>query len=218
MTILDNILPSVFNRSVSSKGLQHSSALVRFTTSNILAAVFQKFSNVSRQLQHVISVLKEVEEQDNESTSTSTATPAPLLPSAHWQVCLDSIREELRRRLPEIQTIIKLHSEVFGKIETTSNDNSDDASEQMAQRDILQVSVFRLLRYYQECVPLTFMESHVDPSNLIPVDILSVSPSILVHLLELLLNLSDFRWGNKSGTFSVLYRHKTGITLTSYSL
>lgn len=216
MTILDNILPSVFNRSVSSKGLQHSSALVRFTTSNILAAVFQKFSSVSRQLQHVISVLKEVEEQDNENKATTAA--AATLPSMRWQKCLDSIREELRRRLPEIQTIIKLHSEVFGKIDKASDDNSDDVSEQMAQRDILQVGVFRLLRYYQECVPLTFMESHVDPSNLIPVDILSVSPSILVHLLELLLNLSDFRWSNKSGTFNGLCRHKIGITLTSYPL
>ncbi|ORZ20655.1 ribosome 60S biogenesis N-terminal-domain-containing protein [Absidia repens] len=208
ITILDNILPSVFNRSVSGKGLQHSSALVRFATSNILSAVFQKFSNVAKQMEHVISILKEVEELDGAKNAAATAISTledqqqqqkTELPSAQWQQCLDTIREELRRRLPEIHLVIKLHSEVFGKLDPATKGDP----ERMAQREILQVSVFRMLRYYQECVPLTFMENHVDPSNLIPADILSVEPSILVHLLELLLSLSDFRWSNKSAGKSV---------------
>ncbi|CAO3591768.1 unnamed protein product [Absidia cylindrospora] len=204
ITILDNILPSVFNRSVSGKGLQHPSALVRFATSNILSAVLQKFSNVAKQMERIISILKEVEEHDGTNSATTPLEDQQQqqkteLPSAQWRQCLDTIREELRRRLPEIHLVIKLHSEVFGKLDPSTKDDP----ERKAQREILQVSVFRMLRYYQECVPLTFMENHVEPSNLIPADILSVEPSILVHLLELLLSLSDFRWSNKSAGKSV---------------
>jgi hypothetical protein len=157
-------------------------------------------------MEHVISILKEVEEHNGTNVARAPSLQSTVenqqqqqqkttLPSAQWQQCLDTIREELRRRLPEIHLVIKLHSEVFGKLDPSIKDDP----ERIAQREILQVCVFRVLRYYQQCVPLAFMENQVDPSNLIPVDILSIDPSILVHLLELLLSLSDFRWSNKSG-------------------
>ncbi|KAF7729953.1 hypothetical protein EC973_003366 [Apophysomyces ossiformis] len=191
-TILENVLPGVFGRSATSKGLQHASPLVRYATMTALAAAFQKFGKVVEAMQTVICTLDENGEIHRETDEK---------PSEKWKKCFESVQESLRRRMPEIHLIVALYSKALvDKQETVAE---EDLAEITAQRQVLQDSAFRLIRYYQQYLPETMMESSVDASNFIPADILSVRPGSLIHLLELLLCLPDFRWSNKSAGKSV---------------
>ncbi|CEP11420.1 hypothetical protein [Parasitella parasitica] len=180
-TILDNILPNAFNRSPGSKGLQHASPLVRYTTMVVLSAVFQKYGKVAQSMQKVIIALE--------------TTEANSKPSENWKKCLESVREGLRRRVPEIQTLVALHKQTTVKMAQQSAMDQDELN---SQNQMLQDTAFRLIRYYQEFVPESLMESNIDPSNFIPSDILSVKPGSLIHLLKLFISMPDFNWTSKS--------------------
>ncbi|RCI06414.1 hypothetical protein CU098_010660 [Rhizopus stolonifer] len=183
-TILDNVLPNAFNRSLSSKGLQHASALVRYTTMLVLSAAFQKYGKVAHAMKQVIMAL--------ESSELENSTEQK--PSGNWKKCLESVREGLRRRIPEIQTLVALYKQ-------TTNKTIPDGLEQdefEAQNQLSQDTAFRLIRYYQEFVPEALMESNVDPGNFIPSNILSVKPGTLIHLLKLFLSMPDFDWTSRS--------------------
>ncbi|KAI7871775.1 ribosome 60S biogenesis N-terminal-domain-containing protein [Spinellus fusiger] len=203
--ILGNILPNVFGRSVSSKGLQHASPLVRYITMVVLAAVFQKHAKVTKAIQHVITTLQD--SQDSQEIQTTTDQP---LPSQQWQKCLESVRDGLRRRVPEISVLVAIYNQASQAKKESVSEAEDEV---IAQSQMLQDSAFRLISYYQEFLPETMMESNTDPANFIPQDILSVRPSSLVHLLELLSNLPDFKWSNKSAANS--FSHITTL-LTLY--
>lgn len=191
-TILDNILPNVFSRSPSSKGLQHTSPLVRYTTMIALSAVFQKYSKVSHAMEKVIMALETSEMNQKERISDKSAVQQSK-PSENWKKCLESVREGLRRRVPEIQTVVALHKQTSTKMAADVNDD-----EQACQNQLLQDTAFRLIRYYQEFVPEALMESNIDPGNFIPADILSVKPGTLIHLLRLFLSMPEFNWTSKS--------------------
>lgn len=181
-TILDNILPNVFNRSPASKGLQHASPLVRYTTMLVLSAVFQKYDKVAQSMKKVIMALE-------------TSETGSRVASDNWKKCLESVREGLRRRVPEIQTLVALHKQTSTKM---VQQNTVDQDELNSQNQLLQDTAFRLIRYYQEFVPEALMESNIDPGNFIPSDILSVKPGTLIHLLKLFLSMPDFNWTSKS--------------------
>ncbi|KAG2200281.1 hypothetical protein INT47_000274 [Mucor saturninus] len=192
-TILDNILPNVFNRSPSSKGLQHTSPLVRYTTMVALSAVFQKYSKVSHAMEKVIMALETSEMNQKEQQISDESSVQQTKPSENWKRCLESVREGLRRRVPEIQTLVTLHKQTSIKMAADTDDN-----EQACQNQLIQDTAFRLIRYYQEFVPEALMESNIDPGNFIPADILSVKPGTLIHLLRLFLSMPDFNWTSRS--------------------
>lgn len=188
-TILDNILPNVFNRSPSSKGLQHASPLVRYTTMIVLSSAFQKYSKVAHTINRVIMALETPE-------TTQTTKEEQQQPSETWKKCLDNIRQGLRRRVPEIQLLVALHKQTSNKMGMQKEET--DADEMMSQHQLLHDTAFRLIRYYQEFVPEALMESNIDIGNFIPADILSVKPGTLIHLLKLFLSIPDFNWTSKS--------------------
>ncbi|KAI9486447.1 MAG: ribosome 60S biogenesis N-terminal-domain-containing protein [Benjaminiella poitrasii] len=188
--ILDNILPNVFNRSASSKGLQHASPLVRYITMLSLSSAFQKYDKVARSIDKVIMSLENTEVAQNEASIDEEHKR----PFENWKHCLENVREGLRRRVPEILILVALHKQTTSK---TASEGEDE-EEVKCQNQLLQDTAFRLIRYYQEFVPETLMESNIDPSNFIPSDILSVKPGTLIHLLTLFLNMPDFNWTSKS--------------------
>jgi hypothetical protein len=194
-TVLDNILPNVFNRSPSSKGLQHASPLVRYATMIALSAVFQKYSKAAHAFEKVIMALESSEMDPKQQYPIKEKQQSK--PSENWRKCLESVREGLRRRVPEIQTLVALHKQTTNK--STGAQDGVDQDEQASQNQLLQDTAFRLIRYYQEFVPEALMESNIDPGNFIPADILSVKPGTLIHLLRLFLNMPDFNWTSRSG-------------------
>ncbi|KAI8376770.1 ribosome 60S biogenesis N-terminal-domain-containing protein, partial [Choanephora cucurbitarum] len=190
-TILDNILPNVFGRSPSSKGLQHASPLVRYTTMIVLSASFQKYGKVAHALKQVIMTLESSELDQKRHFNEKKEQQKP---SDNWKKCLENVREGLRRRVPEIQTLVALYKQTTNK----TVPEGMDGEEFVAQNQLMQDTAFRLIRYYQEFVPEALMESNVDPGNFIPSDILSIKPGTLIHLLKLFISMPDFDWTSRS--------------------
>jgi hypothetical protein len=191
--VLDNILPNAFNRSPSSKGLSNASPLVRYISMVSLSAAFQKYGRVRQAFRKVILALESIEASNTEEMTVK--------PSDNWRKGLETIREGLRRRVPEIQTLVNL----FNQAATGTKSATMDEQEYAAQTQMIQDTAFRLIRYYQEYVPETLMESNIDPGNFIPSDILAVKPGTMIHLLNLFLNMPDFNWTSKSCKLSLFY-------------
>ncbi|ORX56299.1 hypothetical protein DM01DRAFT_1382565, partial [Hesseltinella vesiculosa] len=196
-TMLANILPPAFARTTSTKALQHPHPLVRYMSTNILAAAFQKYDHVLQRIHHVAQHLKQVEVRQAQHHQISQPQEDDCPPSQRWARAADSLREEFRGALPEVSALTAMHAALFS---ASSLSASPDL---VTQRRLLQIAVVRLLDYYQTHVPVSFMESAIDPSHLIPVDILDTSPSVLVHLLRFLSHLPDFQWSGRTAAKSL---------------
>lgn len=205
-TIIENILPTPANRTILSKGLQHSSMLVRYFTIVELAAAFQKTEQVIAIMQSAVRTLAsdvedvstagEVVEMDESATNTKHSDP----PAQQWSNAISLLLAELRRRVPDIQIVISLHNGI------QSQSIADKEEEERVRLNLFNNGVLRLIKYYQQFLPQAVSESKFDIGKLIPSDFSTVQAGTLIHLLELLLELNDFRWSNKSldGTSSHL--------------
>ncbi|KAF8934535.1 hypothetical protein BGZ52_004134 [Haplosporangium bisporale] len=205
-TIIENILPTPANRTILSKGLQHSSMLVRYFTIVELAAAFQKTEQVIAIMQSAVRTLAsdvedvstagEVVEIDESATNTKHSDP----PAQQWSNAISLLLAELRRRVPDIQIVISLHNGI------QSQNIADKEEEERVRLNLFNNGVLRLIKYYQQFLPQAVSESKFDIGKLIPSDFSTVQAGTLIHLLELLLELNDFRWSNKSldGTSSHL--------------
>lgn len=197
-TVIENILPSAANRTILGKGLQHSSMLVRYFTIVELAAVFQKAEQVVAVMQSAVKTLAMSEEEltgSDESadmTEGSSNTKSSDPPAQQWASAITSLMAELRRRVPDIQIIIMLHNGI------QSLSQLDAESEENIRNNLFNNGVLRLIKYYQQFLPQAVSEAKFDIGKLIPSDFSTVQAGTLIHLLELLLELNDFRWSNKS--------------------
>ncbi|KAF9403252.1 hypothetical protein BGX21_005853 [Mortierella sp. AD011] len=197
-TIIENILPTVANRTILSKGLQHSSMLVRYFTIVELAAAFQKTEQVIDVMQSAVKALASNDEEmqatndtmDVDETITGTKNVDP--PAQQWASAITLLLAELRRRVPDIQIIISLHN----GIQSMAQAEVDD--EEKTRLDLFNNGILRLIKYYQQFLPQAVSESKFDIGKLIPSDFSTVQAGTLIHLLELLLALNDFRWSNKA--------------------
>ncbi|CAO3573240.1 unnamed protein product [Mortierella alpina] len=197
-TIIENILPTAANRTVLSKGLQHSSMLVRYFTIVELAAAFQKTEQVIAVMQSAVRSLANDEEETAATDSTMETDETDLNsqsldpPAQQWAGAITLLLAELRRRVPDIQIIISLHN----GIQTIGQADIED--EERIRRNLFNNGVLRLIKYYQQFLPQAVIESKFDIGKLIPADFATVQAGTLIHLLELLLEMNDFRWSNKS--------------------
>ncbi|KAI8146468.1 ribosome 60S biogenesis N-terminal-domain-containing protein [Fennellomyces sp. T-0311] len=189
--ILDNILPNVLGRAVSTRGLKNTSPLVSYATKLFLSAAFLKYADVLKALEKVVSSI------DNAESSKK------------WQDCITQTREGFTRRLPDLMTIVSIYQAT-----PPTSEQKDESEDNIALQYQMSHDVnLRLISYYQKYLPETFMEATVDPGKFMPTDILSMRPESLVHLLQLLLSVSDFKWSGKAGKNS--FSHITTL-LTLY--
>ncbi|KAF9207962.1 hypothetical protein BGZ49_010158 [Haplosporangium sp. Z 27] len=197
-TIIENILPSCVNRAILSKGLQHSSMLVRYFTIVELAAAFQKTEQVLNVMQSAVKALATDEEEvqatnetmDIDETVIGTRYADP--PAQQWASAITLLLAELRRRVPDIQIVISIHNGIQSKTQAEVDE------EEKIRLDLFNNGVLRLIKYYQQFLPQAVSESRFDIGKLIPLDFSTVQAGTLIHLLELLLVLNDFRWSNKA--------------------
>ncbi|KAF9973119.1 hypothetical protein BGZ73_003652 [Actinomortierella ambigua] len=220
-TIMESVLPSIANRNHLSKGLQHTSLLVRYFTIIALAACFQKMEQVLAVMNSAVQALAQgSDELLNQSTdalqvdddmSASTTSTDP--PAQQWANAIPLLLAELRRRVPDIKLIISIHNSVQGLV----TDPADQ--EQNSRLDLFNNGILRLIKHYQRLLPQAVNESKFDTGKLIPTDFTAVQPGTLIQLLELLLELSDFRWSNKSsdGTSTHLAKLLTLYLTTSHN-
>ncbi|KAF9126633.1 hypothetical protein BGW39_006476 [Mortierella sp. 14UC] len=197
-TIIESILPIAANRMILSKGLQHSSMLVRYFTIVELAAVFQKAEQVVAVIQSAVKTLAMSEEELSASDESTDMTGGQANskssdpPAQQWASAITSLMAELRRRVPDVQIIIRLYS----GIQTLAQ--SEAENEESIRNNLFNNGVLRLIKYYQQFLPQAITEVKFDVGKLIPSDFSTVQAGTLIHLLELLLELNDFRWSNKS--------------------
>ncbi|KAI1320391.1 hypothetical protein EDD11_001194 [Mortierella claussenii] len=197
-TIIENILPSAVHRTILSKGLQHSSMLVRYFTIVELAAAFQKAEEVIAVMQTAVKALASDEEEEHQDTTNVMDMEDTIdintfeAPAQQWAGAISLLLAELRRRVPDIQIIISLHN----GIQTMAVAEVDE--EEQTRLNLFNNGVLRLIKYYQQLLPQAVSESKFDIGKLIPSDFSSVQAGTLIHLLELLLVLQDFRWSNKA--------------------
>lgn len=187
-TMLENILPNVFGRAVSNKGLLSSSPLVQYVTILFLSASFIKYSEVLSSLEKAVTTLSQAE-----SALVGTADN-DISHVDQWKRAITSLREGFRRRIPDLNTLIT----VYQKASSLNEQEIETEDDIAVQRQMLQDSALRLIGYYQRYLPESVMEAMIDASIFIPKDILSARPEYLVHLLELLLYTPDFKWTNKT--------------------
>ncbi|KAF9094869.1 hypothetical protein BGX23_001439 [Mortierella sp. AD031] len=197
-TIIENVLPTTANRTILGKGLQHSSMLVRYFTIVELAAVFQKAEQVVAVMQSAVKTLAINEEELSAQDESADATEGPTNtkssdpPAQQWASAITLLMAELRRRVPDIQIIIMLHNGI------QSSTHTEAESEESIRNNLFNNGVLRLIKYYQQFLPQAVSEAKFDIGKLIPSDFSTVQAGTLIHLLELLLELNDFRWSNKS--------------------
>ncbi|KAF9187447.1 hypothetical protein BGZ51_001294 [Haplosporangium sp. Z 767] len=215
-TIIENILPTAANRTILSKGLQHTSMLVRYFTIVELAAAFQKTEQVIAVMQLAVKTLTSEEEElllTNDAMDVATNANVSDPPAQQWADAVTLLLAELRRRVPDIQIIISLHNSI------QSITLADIGEEERTRYNLFNNGVLRLIKYYQQFLPQAVSESKFDVGKLIPSDFSTMQAGTLIHLLELLLELNDFRWSNKShdGTSSHLSKLITLYLTTAHT-
>jgi hypothetical protein len=196
LTIVDNILPACISRNVLSKGLQHSSGLVRYMTILSLTASMKKLEAVVNNIGSVVSSFEENEFGSNVSSQTEKVLKERSTAVLNWKGCVRKVCDELCRRLPGVQLLAALYSQAISPVK---NETTDGDSIIMEEKTLMQDTILRLIVQLQKLLPEVMIEAKFDFSNFIPSDISAVKTTAQVHLLELLLTLSDFRWSNRSG-------------------
>lgn len=197
--IIDNILPTCVSRSITSKALQHASPLVKHTTTVVLATAFQKLGRVLDKIGEVEAELDEIQDEQAALQFDTDAADTQPVASVRWRQAAQHVRDEMRRRVPDVQLIISLQHQISSLPLKTMQ--SDEVNERHAQQQVLHEATLRLIRYYQQHLPEATMESKFDFGKLVPSDLVGVRPGPLTHLLELLLVLPDFKWANKAGEY-----------------
>ncbi|CAG8579793.1 1637_t:CDS:10 [Paraglomus occultum] len=177
-TIIENILPSAVNRIAISKGLQHSSLLVRFTTAISLGFLFQKLDNVSRRFGEIAASIEIID--------TANAR--------RWNDIPNSLAEEMRRRVPDVQVLLKLHHDILA----AENLQKGPDDEETMRNKLMREAVLRLIKFYQKYIPDSLFQSKFDMGRLIPADFNRVAVGLVLHLLDLLFAIDGFPWWNKN--------------------
>ncbi|RIA94625.1 ribosome 60S biogenesis N-terminal-domain-containing protein [Glomus cerebriforme] len=96
-TIMDNVLPRIFDQITLVKCLNHSSSLIKYKTMIVLCLAFQKLDTVV----HLINKAK----------------------SSKWSQIINFLYEEMMHRIPDIQVLLNLYKDLSSNVK--KNDDSD---------------------------------------------------------------------------------------------
>ncbi|KAJ3013258.1 UNVERIFIED_CONTAM: nucleolar pre-ribosomal-associated protein 1 [Siphonaria sp. JEL0065] len=113
-TLVENILPSPLTRLAMGRALQHSSQTVKHVTSFVLGRALEKFGLVLQELERVR--LHVAATANNASSIDGINVEEVLLGGIaekavgqEWADLKDALMEEIRKRVPEVQTVLSLH-------------------------------------------------------------------------------------------------------------
>ncbi|CAG8618200.1 725_t:CDS:10 [Paraglomus brasilianum] len=177
-TIIESILPSAVNRIAISKGLQHSSLLVRFTTAISLGFSFQKLDNITLRFGEIAASIEIIDPVN----------------AKRWNDIPNSMAEEMRRRVPDVQVLLKLHHDILA----AENLQKGPDDEETMRNKFMREAVLRLIKFYQKYMPDSLFQSKFDIGRLIPADFNRVAVGLVLHLLDLLFATDGFPWWNKN--------------------
>ncbi|KAK9864747.1 hypothetical protein WJX84_011210 [Apatococcus fuscideae] len=160
--ISSRICPKCLSKSQLSHGLQHSSRLVRYATLCLLSCIMRAF-------QSALMVLR----QQAISGGAEAA---------------DQLCRSLRQHLPDVQTLIAMHTslESLPKAEPATEESDKDEGAALAgdqpeghllsDKELLLVRLLDVLAGYQRCLPETTGASAYEPLRFLPQDPSELSP------------------------------------------
>ncbi|ORY53237.1 hypothetical protein BCR33DRAFT_845432 [Rhizoclosmatium globosum] len=182
-TLVENILPSPLNRIAMSRGLQHASQTVKHVTAFVLG----------RALENSASVGGNVVEMDLWANGKSVGE--------EWVELKDALMEEMRKRVPEVQTVLSLHMKVSEvgagatavvqkgkKAEKVEADETEVSGLGEGVAEMEEDATVTLLYFNQ------MAESRFDYGKLVPADITTAAVEIQQGVLEFLLEVPNFKW------------------------
>lgn len=140
--IIQNILPSIWSKTLVSKGIQSPSSLVQHTTAVTLAKVIEKFEAVVAAFKNVEQNLQEVEGG-----------------LGQWATRRLEVEQEIKRRVPNFEVIVAFsqHKPVI----------SSDGVENKVRNDLIAESGLRLMWLYHRSLPSIPAEARCDVGKLL---------------------------------------------------
>ncbi|KAK9836812.1 hypothetical protein WJX74_008587 [Apatococcus lobatus] len=169
------ICPGCVTKSQLSRGLQHSSLLVRYATLCLLSSIMKAFQSTLEALQQA---------------GQSLNTPAEGAWPWAGKLC-----QALRPRLPDVQTLIAMQATLDGLTKTDSaaeeppQDGSPEDQPQgqlLTNKELLLMRLLDALAGYQRCLPEATGTSTYDALRFLPQDPSELSPVCQLALLDLI--------------------------------
>ncbi|KAJ3083057.1 nucleolar pre-ribosomal-associated protein 1 [Rhizoclosmatium hyalinum] len=217
-TLVENILPSPLNRIAMSRGLQHASQTVKHVTAFVLGRALEKLGAVLEEMERVrIYMVNAAASSVGGNDAADGLVASGKSVGEEWVELKDALMEEMRKRVPEVQTVLSLHMKVSEigagatavvqkgkKAEKVEADETEVSGlgEGVAEMEedatvtpvVLQCASMRLVREYQKHFPEQMAESRFDYGKLVPADITTAAVEIQQGVLEFLLEVPNFKW------------------------
>lgn len=140
-SLLRRVVPNSVSRSTLSKGLQHSSALVRFATLVLLESMLKTALHVNQCLERRIGI------------SSSNFVPYS------FQVLHSSFRHSLKERIPDPQVTVGVHQGLIQAGGCRGNGRE--------QIELMKAQVASVLKLYTTALPTSLETSNVDPRGML---------------------------------------------------
>ncbi|KAJ3069977.1 hypothetical protein HDU98_006970 [Podochytrium sp. JEL0797] len=213
-TLADNVLPSALTRIAMGRALQHASPTVRHVAAFVVSRALEKLGLV---LEEIERVRVRVAETGVEGESGGEKA------GEEWRALKEALVEEVRRRVPEVQTVLSLlmkasdsgvgaavaqkgkkgkgkqmqvdeEEEESGEVVGVVGEAADMEEDVTVTPVVLQCASMRLVREYQKHFPDQMAESKFDYGKLVPMDFPSSAVEIQQAVLEFLLEVPNFKW------------------------
>ena len=170
----ENILPSPFSRQFISRGIQQPISVVKYTTASVLALSLQK--------------LGAIREMARKCADYGLAKV--------WNEWMSAVSDEIRKRIPDFQNIIKMHAEALSSHRIKMDalgDVSIDAEEEASK--LLLVMSLKLFRGYSKEFPTFVAESRFEYGKLIPNDLTTLPVELVQAIIGVIGDVqSSFKW------------------------
>ncbi|ORX86349.1 hypothetical protein BCR32DRAFT_290074 [Anaeromyces robustus] len=217
--VISNIFPPPINRVLLSRGLQHSSYLIKYMCLMVLCFSFTKLQNVVEYINNIKYLYEQKyalqvdsnlkissnDNNDNKNLITSNILVSNLNTSlivSKWKEYTRLLLNEIKKDIPDIQIMLSLHHQISDN--TKSSDNSNNEIESVvgddiqSKKDLILGLVLSIIKYYHIYMNEALLESRFDFGKLITTNVSLMAPEIQYNLLELIGEISDFKWWNKN--------------------
>jgi len=214
--VISNIFPPPINRALLSRGLQHSSYLIKYMSLMILCFSFMKLQTVIEYLNNIkflyeekytiqgFLVNKPNKMNNNKISVSSNALISSINASlivSKWKEYSRLLLNEIKKNIPDIQIILSLHNQISDISKADNGKNTTEAvagDDLKSKKDLILGLVLSIIKFYHSYMNEALLESRFDFGKLITTDVSLMSPELQYNLLELIGEISDIKWWNKN--------------------
>ncbi|KND03819.1 uncharacterized protein SPPG_01275 [Spizellomyces punctatus DAOM BR117] len=202
MTMVDNVLPPPLDRALNIRGLLHPNALVKHTSAFVQALALEKLARIQATIESIA--------EDIVASSAQLAVAVGSVDGLlqKWRKARDDLTDEIKRRLPDFQTVLALQSQQRKQVgekgksdEAGATDMEIDgeaAEVEEISQEVLHCISLKLVRHYQRQFPDAILEARFNCGKLLPADLTALSEELQIHILELIGEVPEFNWKERA--------------------